>query len=75
MAVERVEGVREAKFSYDRGEGFVTFDRTVTSPEAFIAELERLTAFTAEVRETDSESTAAEHEDAESHEDGAGNQP
>ena len=54
MAVKRVEGVREAEFSFKRSEGFVTFDTTVTSTEAIIAELERMTDFTATVRETDS---------------------
>ena len=50
MAVERVEGVREATFSYERAEGFVTFDTTQTSPEAFLAELERMTSFSGVVR-------------------------
>ncbi|MDA0329460.1 MAG: hypothetical protein O2958_10685 [Gemmatimonadetes bacterium] len=48
--MERVEGVRDATFSYPLGEGFVTFDSTLTSPEAFIAELQRLTEYTAQVR-------------------------
>jgi hypothetical protein len=50
--VEHVEGVREATFSYERAEGFVTFDTTVTSPEAVLAELERMTGFSGTVRET-----------------------
>ena len=50
MAVERVEGVREATFSYEHAEGFVTFDTTQTSPEVFLAELERMTAFSGVVR-------------------------
>jgi hypothetical protein len=50
--VERVGGVREATFSYERAEGFVTFDTTLTSLEAILAELERLTGFSGTVRET-----------------------
>ncbi len=50
MAVERVDGVREAVFSYDRAEGFVTFDTTMTSPEEFLAELDRMTDFSGTVR-------------------------
>ena len=52
MAVERVDGVREATFSYAAAEGFVTFDTTLTSPEQFIAELDRMTDFSATVRES-----------------------
>ena len=51
MAVERVEGVREARFSYAAAAGFVTFDTTMTSPLEIIGELERMTAFSATVRE------------------------
>lgn len=47
MAVERVEGVREATFSYAGAEGVVTFDTTATSLEEIVAELERLTDFSA----------------------------
>ena len=50
MAVERVKGVREAEFSYERAEGFVTFDTTQTTPEAFIGELERMTDYSAKLR-------------------------
>lgn len=51
MAVKRVEGVEDAKFSYAGGEGWVTFDTTMTSPEEFLGELSRLTAFRGMVRE------------------------
>ena len=51
MAVERVEGVREAAFSYDRAEGFVTFDTTMTSVVEIVSELERLTDFSATKRD------------------------
>ena len=50
MAVERVEGVREATFSFDRAEGFVTFDTTMTSVAEIVAELKRMTAFSATER-------------------------
>lgn len=46
-----MEGVREATFSYERSEGFVTFDTTLTSAEAILAELDRMTDFTGTVRE------------------------
>lgn len=39
MAAERVEGVREAEFSYPEGSGTVTLDTTVTSISEVIAEL------------------------------------
>ncbi len=50
MAVERVEGVREAEFSYERAEGFVTYDTTMTSPEEFLAELDRMTDYSGTIR-------------------------
>jgi copper chaperone CopZ len=53
VAVEKVEGVREATFSYAMGDGYVTYDETATSPEEIIGGLERLTAYTATVREDD----------------------
>ena len=37
----------EAVFSYDRAEGFVTFDTTMTSVTEIVSELERLTDFSA----------------------------
>lgn len=51
MAVQRVDGVRNATFSYARGEGVVTYDATRTTPQAFIAELERMTGYVATVRD------------------------
>jgi copper chaperone CopZ len=51
VAVQRVEGVSEAVFSYDRGEGFVTFDTTMTSVLEIVSELERLTDFSATKRD------------------------
>jgi copper chaperone CopZ len=50
VAVERIDGVTGATFSYGRAEGFVTFDTTRTSVEEIIAELERLTEFSATPR-------------------------
>lgn len=51
--MERVEGVREATFSYVRGEGVVTFDTTVTSVTEIVGELERMTGFIGTVRTTE----------------------
>ena len=45
--------MREAWFSYNTAEGFVTFDTTMISPTEFFGELERMTAFTATLREED----------------------
>jgi len=53
VAVQRVDGVSEAAFSYDRSEGFVTFDTTRTSLADIISELERLTDFSATERVED----------------------
>lgn len=58
MAVKRVGGVRDATFSFERGDGEVTYDPTQTNPEAFIAELERMTGFVATVRVHDHPSDA-----------------
>ena len=55
MAVERVEGVQEARFSYEGAEGFVTFDTTLTSAEEILAELDRMTDFSGTVRATSDE--------------------
>jgi copper chaperone CopZ len=47
--VERVGGVREARFSYTEGSGEVTFDTTRTSPAEFIERLTAMTGFDARV--------------------------
>lgn len=47
VVLERVEGVEEAEVSFEAGSGSVTYDPAVTSPEIFIAELQRMTDFTA----------------------------
>ncbi len=52
MAVERVPGVESADVSYEAGQAVVVFDSAVTSPDEFIAELERMTGFTAAVMTT-----------------------
>lgn len=52
MAVERVPGVESADVSYEAGQAAVVFDPAVTSPDEFIAELERMTGFTAAVMTT-----------------------
>jgi len=51
VAVTRVEGVHDARFSYERAEGYVTFDSTATSVSEIVAELERLTDFSATRRD------------------------
>lgn len=50
MAVERVGGVRKAEFAYPEGKGVVTYDTTVTSDSAIVAELGGATGFEAIVR-------------------------
>lgn len=70
MAVERVEGVEEARFSYERGEGFVTYDPRRTKLEEIVAELKRMTGFDAVERETmegDHAPSDGAGEDAEGH--------
>ena len=49
MAVEQVEGVREASFAYPEGTGRVTYDPDRTTPEAILEHLGRMTAFEATV--------------------------
>ncbi len=50
VAVEAVDGVTDAEFSYERAEGFVRYDTTLTDVSAIIAELERKTPFDASER-------------------------
>ncbi len=45
--MERVEGVQEARFSYEEAEGFVTFDMTVTTVAEIVSELEQMTGYSA----------------------------
>ncbi len=81
MALERVEGVDSADVSYETGRAVVGFDPAVTSSAEFIAELERMTGFTAKVTEADmdvsdhksgTEDSAAMHDhDDDMHEDHA----
>lgn len=47
LAVEQIEGVTEADFSYPHSKGTVTYDTTLTSPAVIIAELERATGYVA----------------------------
>ncbi len=51
MALRRVGGVESADVSYETGQAVVTFDSAVTTPDQFIAELERITGFQATVLE------------------------
>ncbi len=48
--MERVEGVHEARFSYEAAEGFVTFDTAVTTVAEIVSELEQMTDFSATER-------------------------
>ena len=52
VALERVPGVEGADVSYEAGKAVVVFDPAVTSPDEFIAELERMTGFNAAVMTT-----------------------
>lgn len=49
--MRRVEGVRDASFSFVEGTGWVTYDPENTDPTEFIAELESVTDFSARVGE------------------------
>ena len=51
--MQRVEGVSEARFSYEAAEGFVTFDTSVTTVAEIVSELEEMTGFTATERADD----------------------
>lgn len=51
MALRRVDGVESADASYETGSGEVVYDPARTSPQVFLAALERMTGFTAVVRE------------------------
>ena len=53
--MERVEGVEEARFSYEAADGFVTFDTTVTSVAEIVSELEQMTNFSATERADEGE--------------------
>ncbi len=48
--MERVEGVQEARFSYEAAEGFVTFDTAATTVAEIVSELEQMTGFSATER-------------------------
>lgn len=73
--------MKEATFSYQNAEGFVTFDPTQTSPEEFLAELARMTDYRGTVRaDPGSESVpreapdgSGEQRDGDEHEAGESN--
>lgn len=50
VAVEQLEGVEEAVFSYERSEGFVLYDSTVATVDEVIDGLLRTTGYVATVR-------------------------
>lgn len=47
--MERIEGVREAEFSWQEERGVVTYDTTRTSIDAVLVELHRMTGYDARV--------------------------
>ena len=47
--MERIEGVREAQFSWQESGGVVTYDPTRTSIDAVMEELHRMTGYDARV--------------------------
>ena len=49
MVLQRVAGVDDADVSFEAGRAVVTYDPELTAPAQFIAELERMTGFEAEV--------------------------
>ena len=49
IALERVDGVHDAKVSYDSARAVVRFDPARTSPQELVAELERRTGYVARV--------------------------
>jgi copper chaperone CopZ len=51
VVVERIEGVREAEFSWQEERGVVTYDTARTSIEAVVEELHRMTDYQARVTE------------------------
>lgn len=51
IALERAEGVYEALVSYDSASAVVRYDPQKTSPERFIAQLEKMTGYKARVVE------------------------
>ena len=55
MAVERVDGVENAEFSYEERTGIVTYDPKVTSPEEFLTRLDEMTGFKGTVESSSDE--------------------
>jgi copper chaperone CopZ len=51
IVLERVDGVYDAEVSYDSASAVVLYDPELTSPEQFIAYLEKMTDYRAEVVE------------------------
>ena len=49
IVLERVDGVYDAEVSYDSASAVVLYDPELTSPEQFIARLEKMTDYRAEV--------------------------
>ncbi len=49
MAVERIEGVREARFTWQEERGVVIYDTTRVTIDSVITELRRMTGYDARV--------------------------
>jgi len=67
-----VDGVEEAKVLFPSGQASVVYDFSVTSPEEFIGELARMTAFDATVTSvvTGKDEISGEHDVGEGDHDG-----
>lgn len=46
-----MDGVEDAKVSYEQGQGVVTYDPEITSPEAMIEQLTKMAGYRASVVE------------------------
>jgi len=49
VVLRRIDGVEDADVSYEAGKAMITYDPTITSPEVFIPELEKMTGYEAEI--------------------------
>ncbi len=47
VVLKRIDGVEAAMVSYEEGRGMIVYDPTITSPDAFIPELEEMTGYDA----------------------------
>lgn len=47
VVLKRIDGVEAAMVSYEEGRGMIVYDPAITSPDAFIPELEEMTGYEA----------------------------